>query len=142
MKRINVKPTETNTQSNGPIRKHYAHTNDLTSVHLSVSEFASVGLTLIRFTLTKGAGVADNYVLPQLVLIMLINKTSPFSRLCCDLLYICACIHIYIYTNNFCYEIWLSDTIAWMLIIMSLDGIPLPRLTGSHGHLYQCANEL
>ena len=30
--------------------------------HLSVFMFALVGLTLVRFTLNKGAGVPENYV--------------------------------------------------------------------------------
>ena len=32
-------------------------------VHLSVFEFASVSLKLVRFSLTKGAGVPENYML-------------------------------------------------------------------------------
>ena len=39
--------------------------------------FASVGLPLVRFTLTMGAGVPENYVL-LLVLIKMIIKTLPF----------------------------------------------------------------
>ena len=32
-------------------------------VHLSVFEFASINLALVHFTLTKGTGVPDNYIL-------------------------------------------------------------------------------
>ena len=42
---------------------YYAYTNANILVHLSVFEFSSVGLKLVRFTLTKGAGVPQNYVL-------------------------------------------------------------------------------
>ena len=41
--------------------------------HLSVSEFAMVVLTLVRFTLTKGVGVCENYVRTCVN-----KKTSPF----------------------------------------------------------------
>ena len=42
---------------------YYAYANVYILVPLSVFEFASVGLSLVRFTLTKGAGVPVNCVI-------------------------------------------------------------------------------
>ena len=41
---------------------YYAYVNVVTLVHLSVFEFGSMDLTLVRFTPTKGTGVLENYV--------------------------------------------------------------------------------
>ena len=61
-------------------------------MHLSEFEFASVALTLVRFTLTIGAGVPENYVL-QLALIKLIKRHNLFTTL----LSLHTHTHIYIY---------------------------------------------
>ena len=42
---------------------YYAYANVYILMHLSVVEFASVGLAVVLFTLRKGAGVPENYVL-------------------------------------------------------------------------------
>ena len=42
------------------IHPHCTYENAFTLVHLSV--FVSIDLTLVRFTLTKGTGVSENYV--------------------------------------------------------------------------------
>ena len=44
------------------IHHYYTYVNVFILVHLSVLEFASINLTLARFTLTKGTGVSENYV--------------------------------------------------------------------------------
>ena len=44
------------------IHFYYTYINALTLVHLSVFEFASIYLMLVRFTLTRGTGVPENYV--------------------------------------------------------------------------------
>ena len=44
------------------IHHYFTYINAFTLVHLSVFEFASINLTLVRFTLKKGAGVPENYV--------------------------------------------------------------------------------
>ena len=59
------------------ITKRLTYANVDILLHLYVLKFASVGLTLARFTLTKCTGVPENYVL-QLVLSKLIKKTSAF----------------------------------------------------------------
>ena len=46
-------------------------------MHLFVFEFASVGIMLVLFRLTKGAGVPKNYVL-LLALMKLIKNTTSF----------------------------------------------------------------
>ena len=43
--------------------RYYAYANAYILVHLSVFEFDLVGLAFFRFTLTKGIGVPENYVL-------------------------------------------------------------------------------
>ena len=50
------------------IHHYYTYVNAITLVHLSVFVFTSLYLTLVRFTLTKGTGVPENYVF-RLVLI-------------------------------------------------------------------------
>ena len=50
------------------IHHYYTNINVFILVHLSVFEFASIDLTLVRFTLTNGTRVPENYVF-QLVLI-------------------------------------------------------------------------
>ena len=45
------------------IHHYYAYVNAFTIVHLFAFEFASIDLTLVRFTLTKGTGVPENHVL-------------------------------------------------------------------------------
>ena len=47
---------------------YYANIHVFISVHFSGIKFASDGLALVRFTLTKGAGVPENY------LIICVNK--------------------------------------------------------------------
>ena len=82
------------------------------------ANFASVGLTLVHFTLMNGVGVPKNYVL-QLVLITLIKKTSPFhhSVIICQnqlveltLQYVLFTkyinIYIYILTDNCCQKVF------------------------------------
>ena len=44
------------------IHHYYAYICVFTLVHLSVFEFASIDLTLVRFTLTKDTRVPENYV--------------------------------------------------------------------------------
>ena len=58
-------------------------------MHLFVVEFTSMGLTLVRFTLKKGAEVPENCVLACVNKVDLKDITS--SRLC---------YHIYIYVEN------------------------------------------
>ena len=48
--------------SNLIIHHYFTYVNAFTLVHLSVFEFASIYLTLVRFTLTKGTGVPENNV--------------------------------------------------------------------------------
>ena len=63
-------------------------------MHLSVFEFASIYLTLVRFTLMKGTGVLENYLF-LLVLIKVDQKDITLSRLCSDiyiLLLLCVCV--------------------------------------------------
>ena len=51
------------------------------SLESAVFMFASVGLALVRFTLTKGAGViATCVILWQLVLIKVVSKDISFSH--------------------------------------------------------------
>ena len=45
------------------IYHYYTYANSFTLVHLSEFEFASIDLTLVRFTQTKDTGVPENYVL-------------------------------------------------------------------------------
>ena len=44
------------------IHHYFTYMNAFTLVHLLVFEFASIYLTLVRFTLKKGTGVPENYV--------------------------------------------------------------------------------
>ena len=44
------------------IHHYYTYINAFTLVHLSAFEFASIDLTLVRFTLTNGTGVRKNCV--------------------------------------------------------------------------------
>ena len=44
------------------IHHYYTYVNALTLVHLSVFEFASIDLTLVRLTLMNATGVPENYV--------------------------------------------------------------------------------
>ena len=41
---------------------YFTYVNAFTLVHLSVFDFASLYLSLVRFTLKKGTGVPENYV--------------------------------------------------------------------------------
>ena len=43
------------------IHHYFTYVNAFTLVHLSLLEFASIYLTLVRFTLKKGTGVPENY---------------------------------------------------------------------------------
>ena len=45
------------------IHNYYTYLDAFTLVHLSAFVFASMDLTLVRFTLTKGTEVLENYVL-------------------------------------------------------------------------------
>ena len=45
------------------IHHYYTYLDAFTLVHLYAFEFASMDLTLVRFTLTKGTEVLENYVL-------------------------------------------------------------------------------
>ena len=44
------------------IHHYYAYINVFIFVHLYVFEFASIGLALVCFILTKDTGVPENYV--------------------------------------------------------------------------------
>ena len=44
------------------IHHYYTYANAFTMVHMSVFEFASIYLPLVRFTLTRGTGVPEKYV--------------------------------------------------------------------------------
>ena len=44
------------------IHHYFSYVNTFKLVHLSVFEFASIDLTLVRFTLKKDTGVPENYV--------------------------------------------------------------------------------
>ena len=45
------------------IHHYYTYVDTFTLVHLSVFEFASIDLTLVRFTLMKSTGVPENHML-------------------------------------------------------------------------------
>ena len=45
------------------IHQYYTYLIAFTLVYLTAFELASIDLTLVRFTLTKGTGVPENYVL-------------------------------------------------------------------------------
>ena len=45
------------------ILHYYAYVDDVILVHLYIFEFASIGLALVCFTLTKGTGVPMDCVL-------------------------------------------------------------------------------
>ena len=45
------------------IHHYFTYLNAFTLVHLSVFEFALIYLALVGFTLKKGTGVPENYVL-------------------------------------------------------------------------------
>ena len=45
------------------IHHYYTYLDAFTLVHSSAFEFALIDLTLVRFTLTKGTEVLENYVL-------------------------------------------------------------------------------
>ena len=52
-------------------RQYYAYINVFILSQFPMYEFASVGLALVRFTLTKGSGVPKYDVLQQFMLIRL-----------------------------------------------------------------------
>ena len=63
------------------IQHYYSYVNAFTLVHLSVFEFASIDLTLVRLIQKKDIEVPENYVF-LLVLINVNLKDITLSRLC------------------------------------------------------------